>query len=98
MVKKKKKPNRGGKPAKKKPVQKPNRPDVVAYNVRRLRSDRGLTQSQLAEILGLAQSRVAQIEAGGQDRRLSTIQAIADSLNVGIGEITKPIPAWAGTG
>lgn len=58
------------------------RPDVFAVNVKRIREARGMTQSHLAEKLGWLQPRIAQIECGSQDRRMSTIQRVAAALGV----------------
>jgi len=69
--------------------------DPVAYNVRRLRIKLGLTQVQLAEKTGWAQSRIAQIECGGQDRRMSTIQLLAKVLGVESQDIMQAVPVNA---
>ena len=58
------------------------RPDVFAVNVKRIREGLGLTQVQLAERLGWGQARIAQIECGSQDRRISTVQRLAAALGV----------------
>ena len=63
------------------------KPDIVGQRIRTLRKARGLTQAQLAELAGLPQSQISQIESGA--RRGSTIQleaarSIAFALKVSL--------------
>jgi ribosome-binding protein aMBF1 (putative translation factor) len=53
--------------------------DVVEQIIRR-RNERGLTQKDLAEILGTHQSRISKIESAELDVRLSTLIDIAEAL------------------
>jgi len=50
----------------------------------RLRQDSGLTQNQVAEVMGTSQSAVSELEGGGTDPRLSTIQRYARSFGLSI--------------
>jgi plasmid maintenance system antidote protein VapI len=50
---------------------------VVARNVIRLRIQRGLTQRQLAQQLGVTQPRVAQIESAGANVQIDTLDRLA---------------------
>lgn len=50
---------------------------VVARNVMRLRIQRGLTQQQLAQMLGVKQPRIAQIESASANLQIDTIDRLA---------------------
>ncbi|HZU12191.1 MAG TPA: helix-turn-helix domain-containing protein [Chloroflexota bacterium] len=54
----------------------------LGEEVRRLRTDRGVSQQELAERMGVAQSVVARLEAGGVEPRLSTLDRVAQALGV----------------
>ena len=48
----------------------------------KLREQRGLTQSDVASLMGTTQPVVARLEAGGRDPRLSTVERYAAALGV----------------
>lgn len=54
----------------------------IGEEVRRLRIERGLSQQELAERMGLPQSVIARLEAGGVELRLSTLDRVAQVLGV----------------
>ncbi|MCI0457573.1 MAG: helix-turn-helix domain-containing protein [Gemmataceae bacterium] len=56
----------------------------------RLRSRRGWTQQQLANVAGLSRVQVARLETGvrGQAIRLHTLQRLAEALEVTLEELT----------
>lgn len=54
----------------------------IGEEVRRLRLERGLSQQELAERIGLSQSVIARLEAGGVEPRLSTLDRVAEALGV----------------
>lgn len=57
-------------------------------SLRRLRTDAGLTQQELATAAGLSVSNVSQIEAGKiPDPRMSTLRALAKALGCGLDEL-----------
>ncbi len=56
--------------------------EVIAQNVRAQRLARGLTQTELAELAGVKQPRIAEIEAARYDLRADTLDTIADALAV----------------
>ena len=65
------------------------------YQVARLRMLRGLTQAQLAEMVGTRQPSIARLENGSSNPSLSFLQKIATALNAKIevkliAEIKKP--------
>jgi len=57
-------------------------PFVLAGNVYALRRERGLTQAQLAEAVGVHQPRIAEIERGDANPRLDTLAKLARALGV----------------
>jgi transcriptional regulator with XRE-family HTH domain len=55
-------------------------PERLTY----FRTRRGLTQAQLAKLVKLSQSTIAQIEAGKKDPSISTLKNIASALDLHI--------------
>ena len=51
-----------------------------AYIVARLRIERGLTQEQLAELVGTKQSSIARLESGRSQPRLSFLRRVVRAL------------------
>ena len=66
--------------------------DVVALGaeVRRRRIEQGLTLDQLAEEAELTPNYIGTIENGYRDPSLSTLQGLADGLNVPLAELFGP--------
>ena len=65
------------------------------YQVARLRMLRGLTQAQLADMVGTRQPSIARLENGSSNLNLSFLKKIAAALNAKIevkfvAEINKP--------
>ena len=56
-------------------------PLPTVEDIKRLRRRLGLTQSELADLAGVSQSLVSQIESGEVDPRLSTVTKIVWALN-----------------
>ncbi len=52
----------------------------IGCQVRALRTDRGLTQAELAAMVGTSQAAIARLEAGGSEPRLSTLETIGAAL------------------
>ena len=52
-----------------------------AYQVARLRIMRGLTQQQLADLVGTSQSSIARLESGKELPRLSFLQRVVRALD-----------------
>ena len=59
----------------------------VGKNIARLRERAGMTQTQLADRLGLAQASIAQWENGTTEPRLGKLDAIAEALGCQIDEL-----------
>lgn len=54
----------------------------LGEEVRRLRTEQGLSQRELAQRTGVPQSVIARLEAGGVEPRLSTLDRVAQALGV----------------
>jgi transcriptional regulator with XRE-family HTH domain len=52
-----------------------------AYQVARLRIARGLTQEQLAEMVGTKQPSIARLESGKMEPRLSFLRRVVEALD-----------------
>lgn len=66
---------------------------TVAQNVRKLRADKGLTQTQLAEAAGLHRNTIAQLETLRMESiRLETLDSIARVLGVEISDLIAGEP------
>ena len=59
---------------------------ITGPMLKKLRIDAGLTQRQLAELVGISQAHVAKIEGGRVDPRLSTVNKILQVLTEGEGK------------
>lgn len=63
---------------------------VVARNVMRLRIQRGWTQQQLAQELGVTQPRIAQIESAGTNVQVDTLDRLAAVFGVEPASLLQP--------
>lgn len=59
----------------------PTTAELVAMNVRRLRSRIGMSQSALAELMDVATARISEIEHGKSGLSGATIDKLADALD-----------------
>ena len=53
----------------------------IAERVAERRVERGLSQRELAELVGTTQSAIARLERGGRPPRIDTLLRIADALD-----------------
>jgi transcriptional regulator with XRE-family HTH domain len=64
--------------------------------LREIRESRGLTQSALARLLGMADTAVSRLEAGGRDPSWATVISISRSLGLSpndfLGDDDQPVP------
>lgn len=71
----------------------------VGEGLRRLRTDRGLTQTQLAGIAGVTPAAISQTESGRRGLSLDTLLPLCEALGVGIDDLVglgrRPSP-WLG--
>lgn len=68
-----------------------NLEQIVITNIRRIRKKRGLTQEELAELCDTSVSYIGLLEIGKNIPKLSTIEKIANALDVDYIEIFTPI-------
>jgi predicted transcriptional regulator len=54
---------------------------AIADKVAERRVDRGLSQRELAELVGTTQSAIARLESGGRPPRIDTLLRIANALD-----------------
>ena len=65
--------------------------DRLSRNVLRIRTERGLTQEQVADAGGLALSDVGRIERGQRDPGVRVLARLAHGLGVGLAELLEGI-------
>lgn len=53
---------------------------MLSENIRKYRTVRGLSQSDLAEAIGMSSGHVSEIERGAVNPKFSTVQKIAEVL------------------
>jgi transcriptional regulator with XRE-family HTH domain len=63
---------------------------AVADKVAERRQDRGLSQRELAELVGTTQSAIARLERGGRPPRIDTLLRIAEALDCDLRVELKP--------
>ncbi len=61
----------------------------LGENLKMIRTKKDITQTQLADILGVDKSFVSNIENGKTNPTLSTITNLAQALNVSTNELLK---------
>ena len=54
---------------------------AIADKVAERRQEKGLSQRELAELVGTTQSAIARLERGGRPPRIDTLLRIADALD-----------------
>lgn len=64
----------------------------LAYNLRRVRKSKHLMTKELAHDVGVSPQLISQVERGKHFVHFSTLDAIADALNVDISELFKRGP------
>lgn len=57
----------------------------IGKRIAELRKERGMSQTQLAEAIGMAQPNLANIEAGRFSTTIDVLERIADALGATIG-------------
>ena len=63
---------------------------AIAEQVAERRQDRGMSQRELAELVGTTQSAIARLERGGRPPRIDTLLRIADALDCDLVVELKP--------
>lgn len=59
----------------------------IAVNIRRLLAERGMTQGELAEVVGISRQQVSNIINGHVSSFSSRLPAIAEALSVPVGDL-----------
>jgi DNA-binding XRE family transcriptional regulator len=67
-----------------------------AYQLTRLRIQRGLTQQQLAERVGTTQSTIARLESGVGNPSINTLKRVAEALDGRLTVRVEPLLAQDG--
>ena len=62
----------------------------IANQVAEQRAARGLSQRELAELVGTTQSAIARLEAGGRPPRIDTLLRIAEALDCELAVELRP--------
>ncbi len=60
-----------------------------AENLRRLRTERGITQEQLGAQAAIQMADISRYETGSRDPRITTVARLADALDVSIAELLE---------
>jgi ribosome-binding protein aMBF1 (putative translation factor) len=76
------KASRGDTEGRRRGYEKAGRAIRLAFEIRALREARGLSQRDLAELVGTTQSAIARLEGGHVSPTLATLDRIAEALNV----------------
>jgi len=77
-----------------------NSPDIderliaLGTNIRRLREEKGLSLSELAEKARISKSTLSSLESGKTNPTISTLWAIADALDISFGELIGLREMW----
>lgn len=61
----------------------------LGKNLKRIRTQKGMTQGDIVRALGVSRSFVSNIENGKTNPTLSTIKRIADALGVSVDKLLK---------
>ncbi len=59
----------------------------IGLNIKRLREDRGIKQSEIADLIGMHRSNYSKIENGQRDISLAAVDKIARFFNITIDEL-----------
>jgi transcriptional regulator with XRE-family HTH domain len=65
-------------------------PDWFAGRLKELRTAKGITQPQLAEMAGLTKAGIANLEQGRREPSLSTVIALCQALGVKCDTLLEP--------
>lgn len=64
----------------------------LSYNLKKYRKQKNLLQKDIAEIIGVSTTFIANIEQGVRTPTIATLQKIANVLNVKVKELFEDIP------
>jgi len=66
-----------------------NMPEKLGRNLKRIRSDKNMSQGDIARALGVDRGYISNIENGKRNPTLATIQKLANALGVSADELLK---------
>jgi len=61
----------------------------LGNNLKRIRTEKGITQGDIVRSLGVSRSFVSNIENGKTNPTLATIAKLAEAVEVSVGELLK---------
>lgn len=64
--------------------------------IKRMRKERGLTQQELADALGVSRSAIGMYESGTREPNFEMCEALADFFNCRLSDIIEEAPANTG--
>lgn len=64
---------------------------IIASNITEARKQKGLTQEQLAEKIGIMRASLVRIESGKHSTRTTILFRISGALNINISELLKNV-------
>lgn len=65
---------------------------IIAFNLQALRSQRSMSQAELARLVGVARPRISELESGRGNPKVDTIDRLAEVLGVEPYRLLKKIP------
>ena len=63
---------------------------TLGARIRHVRTTKGLTLAQLAELVGCSPSFLSQVENGRREAKISFLTKLTEALDVSLGELTQP--------
>lgn len=61
--------------------------ESIGQNIKKIRLNKNMTQKQLGDLCGMADSAIRRYENGGANPKIETLGKIAQALNVSIGDL-----------
>ena len=61
----------------------------IGANLKRLRTDKGMSQTELAEAVNVTQSMIAQIERGTKSLTMELGKEVSEALKVSVNELLE---------
>ena len=75
-----------------KQVPKSNARNALALNIRRLRSERGISQEELADLAGLHRTYIGSIERSERNVSIDNIEKLSKALETTVSDLLKERP------
>lgn len=68
-------------------LKEPDIRELLAYNVRRFRLERDLSQEGLGQLLGCHRTHISHVEQGSINITADNVQKLADALDVSVARL-----------